>query len=109
MLQSLLDLSVGQISDLMHLRRLYLTKRGLLAAQRRQLVSSIAFSDDQLRHPSDNSVDAADVGQSLKDNAREDQRVLYRVARVVWSGVRFIYPCVGLSCTHCVIMSTSMC
>lgn len=86
-LLSLLDLSIGQISDLMHLRRLYLTKRGLLAAQRRQLVSSIAFSDDQLRHPSDNSVDAADVGQSLKDNAREDQRVLYRVARVVWSGI----------------------
>ena len=37
-LQDVMDLSEGQVTDLMHLRRLYLTKRGLLALERKKLM-----------------------------------------------------------------------
>lgn len=87
-LQGLLELSDEQVADLMHLRQLYLTKRGQLALQRRALVNSLACCDDQLVHPSDNSATAAEVAARLKDIAFEDQAVLYRVARSVWVGVR---------------------
>ncbi|KAA6420552.1 MAG: hypothetical protein FRX49_09713 [Trebouxia sp. A1-2] len=73
----LLELSAGQIVDLMHLRRLYLTKRGLLALQRKELVRSIADADsDHLVHPSDNCAKAAEVAVSLQENAFQDQQVL---------------------------------
>ncbi|DBA66746.1 hypothetical protein WJX79_006795 [Trebouxia sp. C0005] len=84
----LLELSAGQIVDLMHLRRLYLTKRGLLALQRKELVRSIADADsDHLVHPSDNCAKAAEVAVSLQENAFQDQQVLYRISRATWSGV----------------------
>lgn len=82
----MLDLSEGQIADLMHLRRLYLTKRGLLALERKELVTSVA-SSDQLVHPSDTCARATDVAVSLRENAFQDQQVLYRVARAMWCGV----------------------
>lgn len=71
----------------MHLRRLYLTKRGLLALQRKALLYSMANCDSQLVHPSDNSVTTEEVAASLRDIAFEDQAVLYRIARAVWVGV----------------------
>ena len=72
----------------MHLRRLYLTKRGLLALQRKELVRSIANADsDHLAHPSDNCAKAADVAVSLQELAFQDQQVLYRIARATWCGV----------------------
>ena len=71
----------------MHLRRLYLTKRGLLALERKELVSSIASFDNQLLHPSDYAAMAADVADRLKESAFADQQVLYRIARAVWCGV----------------------
>ncbi len=87
-LQALLELSAGQIVDLMHLRRLYLTKRGLLVLQRKELVRSIADADSEhLVHPSDTCAKAADVSVSLQENAFQDQQVLYRIARATWCGV----------------------
>ncbi|KAL0044756.1 hypothetical protein WJX82_008434 [Trebouxia sp. C0006] len=85
---ALLELSAGQIVDLMHLRRLYLTKRGLLVLQRKELVRSIADADSEhLVHPSDTCAKAADVSVSLQENAFQDQQVLYRIARATWCGV----------------------
>ncbi|KAL3158665.1 hypothetical protein ABBQ32_011407 [Trebouxia sp. C0010 RCD-2024] len=86
-LVALLDLSGEQVSDLMHLRRLYFTKRALLALQRKALVHSMASYDSQLGHPSDNCTAAAEVAARLKDNAFEDTTVLYRIARAVWVGI----------------------
>lgn len=87
-LLGLLELSAGQVVDLMHLRHLYLTKRGLLVLQRKELVRSIADTEsDHLVHPSDNCAKAADVAVSLQENAFQDQQVLYRVARATWCGV----------------------
>ena len=97
-MQGLLDLPEDQIVDLMHLRRLYLTKRGLLAMERQQLVSSIASFNNQLVHPSDNSAAAVDVAAALKENAFEDQEVLYRVARAVWCGVSHHLLCMCMPC-----------
>ena len=85
--QGLLELSEEQVADVMHLRRLYLTRRTLLAQQRKALIHSIAHFDSQLVHPSDNSVTAEEVAARLKDIAFEDQAVLYRIARAVWCGV----------------------
>lgn len=85
--QVLLELSEEQVADLMHLRRLYLTKRALLAVQRTALIHSMANLDGQLVHPSDNSAVAEEVAARLKDIAFEDQAVLYRIARAVWVGV----------------------
>lgn len=73
----------------MQLRGLYLTKRALLALQRKALVHSMASFDSQLAHPSDNSVSAADMAAQVKDIAFEDEAVLHRVARPVWLGLSF--------------------
>jgi len=82
----------------MHLRRLYLTKRGLLALQRKELVRPIADADsDHLVHPSDNCAKAADVAVSLQENAFQDQQVLYRIARATWCGVGS-YTCLPHAC-----------
>ncbi|KAL0019409.1 hypothetical protein WJX77_010507 [Trebouxia sp. C0004] len=87
-LLGLLELSAAQVVDLMHLRRLYLTKRGLLVLQRKELVRSIADADaEHLVHPSDNCAKAADVAVSLQENVFQDQQVLYRIARATWCGV----------------------
>ena len=91
--QGLLELSDEQVADLMHLRKLYLMKRGQLALQRKALVTSLACCDDQLVHPSDNSATAVEVAARLKDIAFEDQAVLYRIARTVWVGVRLSTCC----------------
>lgn len=85
--QGLLELSEEQVADLMHLRHLYLTKRALLALQRKALIHTLASFDSQLVHPSDNSATAEEVAAHLKDIAFEDQAVLYRIARAVWVGV----------------------
>ena len=86
--QGLLELSEEQVADVMHLRCLYLTRRALLAQQRKAMIHSMASFDSQLVHPSDNSVTAEEVAARLKDIAFEDQAVLYRIARAVWCGVR---------------------
>jgi len=86
-LQEVLDLSQDQTADLMRLRQLFLTKRRFLALERKRLVSFLATFDDQLLHPSDNSTTATDLVNRLKDNALEDQQVLFKVVGAVWFGV----------------------
>lgn len=90
--QALLELTAEQVADLMHLRRLYFTKRALLALQRKALVRFMASFDSQLGHPSDNCTAAAEVAARLKDNAFEETTVLYRIARAVWVGVSLCPP-----------------
>lgn len=103
--QALLDLSGEQVADLMHLRRLYFTKRALLALQRKALVHSMASYDSQLGHPSDNCTAAAEVAARLKDNAFEDTAVLYRISRAVWVGVSACFLLEALYAS-CLVMTT---
>lgn len=102
--QDLLELLEEQVADLMHLRHLYLTKRALLALQRKALIHSLASFDSQLVHPSDNSATAEEVAAHLKDIAFEDQAVLYRIARAVWVGVSVCICSVGTLYHFCLVL-----
>lgn len=74
--------------DLMLMRQLYLTKRGLLAMERKALVDQMASGDGAMPHPSDNITKMADLATCLKENAAEDHYVHRRVARAAFRGVR---------------------
>ena len=87
-LQSLLALTEDQVQDLMLMRQLYLTKRGLLAMERKALVDQMGSGDGAMPHPSDNITKMADLATCLKENAAEDHYVHRRVARAAFRGVR---------------------
>ena len=72
----------------MLMRQLYLTKRGLLAMERKALVDQMASGDGAMPHPSDNITKMADLATCLKENAAEDHYVHRRVARAAFRGVR---------------------
>lgn len=76
--QGLLLLSEAQFQDIMLLRKLFLTKRCLLRAKRDQLMVT---TPELHLHPSDNVARMTDLAEQLKDNASEDQCLLYRMSR----------------------------
>lgn len=82
--QGLLLLSEAQFQDIMLLRKLFLTKRCLLRAKRDQLM---ATTSEPHLHPSDNVARMTDLAEQLKDNASEDQRLLYQMSRAFYCGV----------------------
>lgn len=86
--QSLLALTEDQVQDLMLMRQLYLTKRGLLAMERKALVTQMASGDGVMPHPSDNITKMADLATCLKENAAEDHYVHRKVVRAAFRGVR---------------------
>ena len=86
--QSLLALSDDQIRDLMMLRALYLTKRGLLGMERKALVQQMATREEEMPHPTDNITRLSDLATCLKENAAEDHLVHRKLARAVFRGVR---------------------
>ena len=86
-LQSLLALSEPQVHDLMLMRQLYLTKRGLLVMERKALVNQMAAGEGAMPHPSDNITRMADLTTCLKENAAEDHHVHRKIARAVFRGV----------------------
>ena len=88
-LQSLLALSDSQVRDLMLVRQLYLTKRGLLAMERKALANQMA-AEGAMTHPSDNITRMADLTTCLKDNAAEDHHVHRKMARAMFRGVSFV-------------------
>ncbi len=90
LLQGLLALTEDQLRDLMLMRQLYLTKRGLLAMERKALVNQMASNEGSMPHPSDNITKMADLATCLKENAAEDHHVHRKVARAVYRGVRYL-------------------
>jgi len=90
LLQGLLALTEDQLRDLMLMRQLYLTKRGLLAMERKALVNQMASNEGSMPHPSDNITKMADLATCLKENAAEDHHVHRKVARAVYRGVRHL-------------------
>ncbi|DBB14882.1 TPA: hypothetical protein ACH3X3_004483 [Trebouxia sp. C0006] len=86
-LLGLLALTDDQLRDLMLMRQLYLTKRGLLAMERKALVNQMGSNEGSMPHPSDNITKMADLATCLKENAAEDHHVHRKVARAVYRGV----------------------
>ena len=81
-------MSEAQLQDIMLLRKLFLTKRYLLRAKRNQLM--VITSEPHL-HPSENVSRMTDLAEQLKDNAAEDQRLLYQMSRAFYCGVTFYH------------------
>ncbi|KAL3135585.1 hypothetical protein ABBQ38_006065 [Trebouxia sp. C0009 RCD-2024] len=86
-LLSLLALTGNQVQDLMLMRQLYLTKRGLLVMECKALVNQMASSDGTMPHPSDNITRMADLATCLKENAAEEHHVYRKIVRAVYRGV----------------------
>ncbi len=89
MVQRLLAFSEEQMQDLMLLRRLYVTRRGLHAMERRALISQTPVSQNQIPLPCDNLTQLSDLASQLKKNAENDYRVYHRVACAARRGVSF--------------------
>lgn len=73
--------------DIMHLRRIYVTRRGLHALERRALLSRAPVSHHQIPLPSDTLTQLSDLASQLKKNAADDYRVYHRIACALRRGV----------------------
>ena len=89
--QVMWKLSDGQITDLMHLRQLFLTRRCTLSLERKALMSQLQRVDSQVLNPTDNMAEVADVTNALQQNASEDYQMYYKIARSMYRGVSFCY------------------
>ena len=87
-MQIVLGLSGEQISDLMLVRLLYHSKQSLLRERRRDILSQMSAFEDQRPHPCQHVVKMTQLSTQLKDNSSENHQLYYRVARVLYRGVR---------------------
>lgn len=93
-LQALADLSEQQTADLLHLRRMCITRRGQLANCRKTNLSQIpaeCFSDIQMPHPAENVVKLHSLGAFVRQNGSEDFRVWSATLCVCLRGVSHSY------------------
>ncbi|KAL3139121.1 hypothetical protein ABBQ32_005913 [Trebouxia sp. C0010 RCD-2024] len=114
-LTRLLTFSEEQMRDIMHLRRIYVTRRGLHAMERRALLSQAPVSHHQIPLPSDNLTQLSDLASQLKKNAADDYRVYHRIACALRRGVYTTkqwailmvqsYPYLGVMETHLEVMA----
>ncbi|KAA6416967.1 MAG: hypothetical protein FRX49_13067 [Trebouxia sp. A1-2] len=86
-LQELLSLSDAQMQDFAHLRHLYLTKRALLAFERKKLVNQMQESDSVLPHPADGQLEVSELAAKLRQNAADDYEVYIKLGYAVRRGV----------------------
>ena len=86
-MQVLWSLSEGQVSDLMHLRRLSITRRVVLSLQRKTLMAQLTMSDRQVLNPTESILTVEELTNELRQNAIEDKKIFYKVARAVHRGV----------------------
>ena len=86
-LQALWGLSEEQACDLMHLRRLSITRRVVLSMQRKAFMAQLAASDSQVLNPTESILTVEELTKALSQNAVEDRKIFYKVARAVHRGV----------------------
>ncbi len=101
-LQELLSLSDAQMQDFAYLRRLYLTKRSLLAFERKNLVDQMQDSDSALPHPADGQIGVPELAAKLRQNAADDYEVYIKLGYAVRRGVSLLMSkCVhGVACLY---------
>ena len=100
-LQRLLSFSEEQMRDIMQLRRIYVTRRGLHAMERRALLSQAPVGHHHIPLPSDNLTQLSDLASQLKKNAADDYRVYHRIACALRRGVSCAEICLVLLLRHC--------
>jgi len=71
----------------MHLRRLSITRRVVLSMQRKALMAQLATSDSQVLNPTESILTVEELTKALSENAVEDRKIFYKVARAVHRGV----------------------
>jgi hypothetical protein len=86
-LQSLLDLSDAQVDDALYIRRLYLTKRGLLAVERNALMAEMDTVNKAIPHATESLASVSNVASLLQQNAIQDYQVYIKVCAAMRRGV----------------------
>lgn len=87
--------------DIMQLRRIYVTRRGLHAMERRALLSQAPVSHHHIPLPSDNLTQLSDLASQLKKNAADDYRVYHRIACALRRGVSCAKICLDMLLLQC--------
>ena len=87
LLQTMCNLSDDQIADLLHLRKLYLTRRCVLSYERKAIMSKLSHIDCHILNPTSHMAELEDLTSALQQNAAEDYQMYYKVARSVYRGV----------------------
>lgn len=86
--QVVLDLSDSQVQDLLFIRRLNLTKRCVLSAERTALMRRMAASEaEALDNRSDHLQTVSLLAAQLQQNTAEDRQVYYKLAKALYRGV----------------------
>ena len=94
--QEVLFLSDAQMQDFAFLRRLYLTKRAVLAFERKKLVEQLHINSSTLPHPAEGELNASDLAGKLRQNAREDYEVYIKIGYAVRRGVSLVHITAGV-------------
>lgn len=89
-------LSEQQIQDLLLLRKLYLTRRGLLAVQRESLTRELHADSQPSLSASDMLTKVSDISAKLRQNAAEDYLAYIKIACAGRRGVSFLSLCCGV-------------
>lgn len=101
-MQSLVDLSREQLDDVLYVRQLYLTKRGLLAEVRNALVAQIHAVSGSILTAGDSATKLSSLTCELQQNAMQDYLIYIKVCAAVRRGVSLPF-CV---CTTCYVCAT---
>ena len=76
------------MEDMMHLRRLYLTKRCLLAFKRKAILAQTSVAGEKLVDVGNTTMHLSNVASKLKQNATDAYHAYLEVACAVRRGVR---------------------
>ena len=88
--QSLVDLSREQLDDVLYVRQLYLTKRGLLAEARNALVAQIHAVSGSILTAGDSATKLCSLTCKLQQNAMQDYLIYIKVCAAVRRGVSLL-------------------
>lgn len=89
-MQSLVDLSRDQLDDVLYVRQLYLTKRGLLAEARNALVAEIHAVSGATLTAGDSATKLSSLTCKLQQNAMQDYLIYIKVCAAVRRGVSLL-------------------
>lgn len=89
-MQSLVDLSREQLDDVLYVRQLYLTKRGLLAEARNALVAEIHAVSGSTMTAGDSATKLSSLTCNLQQNAMQDYLIYIKVCAAVRRGVSLL-------------------
>lgn len=89
-MQSLVELSREQLDDVLYVRQLYLTKRGLLAEARNALVAQIHAVSGSILTAGDSATKLCSLTCKLQQNAMQDYLIYIKVCAAVRRGVSLL-------------------